>query len=69
MLLTFVMCEGGPVFLTVLYPLHHHQSSSLHIHRQCILLTFSYLCQLCQVNIQLNLQISRNVGLINTESA
>lgn len=65
MLLTSVMCEGGPVLLAVLNLLHHDQSSSLHIHRQCVLLTFSYLCKLCQVNVQLHLKTSSDVELTN----
>lgn len=68
MLLTSVMCEGGPVLLAVLNLLHHYQSSFLHIHRQCVLLTFSYLCKLCQVNVQLNLKTSSNVELTNEKS-
>lgn len=32
MLLTFVMCEGCPVLLTVLHLLHYYQSPSLHVH-------------------------------------
>lgn len=54
-ILTFVMGKGGPVLLAVFHLLHHHQASSLHIHRQSVLLTFSYLCQFCQVNVQLYL--------------
>lgn len=46
-ILTFVMCEGGPVLLAVLHLLHHYHSSSLHVHRQSVLLTLSDLCQLC----------------------
>lgn len=56
------MCEGRPVLLAVLHLLHHYQSSSLHINRQSVLLTLSYLCQLCQVNIQLYLQRCRGGG-------
>lgn len=65
-ILTLVVCEGGPVLLAVLHLLHHYQSSSLHIHRQRVLLTLSYLCQLRQVNIQLYLKWSR--GGLNTHT-
>ena len=57
--LTLVMCEGCPVLLAVLHLLHHHQSSSLHVHGQCVLLTLSNLCQFCQINLQLDLQWTR----------
>lgn len=67
-LLTSVVGEGGPVLLAVLHLLHHHQSSSLHVHRQCVLLTFSYLCKLRQVNIQFNLEMSRKAELICSNS-
>lgn len=60
------MCEGGPVLLAVLHLLHHYQSSYLHVHRQSVLLTLSYLCQLCQVNIQLYLEWIR--GGLNTHT-
>lgn len=61
------MCEGGPVLLAVLHLLHHDQSSSLHIHGQCVLLTLSYLCQLREINIQLDLKQSSD-GKLNTQT-